>query len=278
VTNDRIDEHPEELLAAFVDGALEDGDRTRVERHLSRCERCRGEVALAGRARQALAGLPEEAAPPGLDLAVRREARRPPSRRVWAIAGAAAVAAAVLGGGIVLVSQGILGERSDQGAGVAAPQPAQEQDGSEELGGGPQGDTQEAAGRTAAQALVPTVTTSKKDYTAASLANLGRGLRDDAGVLLQKGFPKTSNQYFADFRIESLTEEARTAVQCALADVPADQPVVPFLVQRASFQGTPVYVAAFLQGPSRTTPYDRLLIWVVDRETCALRYYAAHRL
>jgi hypothetical protein len=214
-----------------------------VERHLSHCQRCREEVALA-----------------------------------WAIAGAAAVAAGILAGGIVLVSQGILGGGSEQGSGVAAPQPAQEQGGGEGQGGAPQGEAQEAAGRTTAQALVPPVTTSKKDYTAASLASLGRRLRDDASVLLQKGFPNTSKEYFAGFRIESLTEEARTVVQCALADVPAEQPVVPFLVQRASFQGTPAYVAAFLQGPSDTTPYDRLLIWVVDRETCALRYYAAHRL
>jgi hypothetical protein len=276
VTIDRDDEHPEELLADFVDGALEDPDR--VEEHLTRCERCREEVALARRARQELSGLPEVDVPAGLDLAVRREARRSPSRRVWAIAGAAAVAAGILAGGIVLVGQGILGGGTEQGEGAAAPQEVQEQGGGEGSTQAPQGDTQEAGGRTTALALVPSVTTSTKDYTATSLANLGRRLRDDARLLLQKGFPKTSNQYFADFRIESLTEEARTAVQCALADVPADQPVVPILVQRASFQGTPAYVAAFLQGPSPATPYDRLLIWVVDRETCALRYYAAHRL
>lgn len=280
MTIDRHDEHPEELLADLVDGALEDPDRERAEEHLSRCERCREDVALARRARQELSGLPEVEVPAGLDLAVRREVRRSPSRRVWAIAGAAA-AAGILAGGIVLVGQGILGGESDQAAAPATPEGVQEQGG----GDGPAGPasegndaTVEAGGGTLAQGLVPRFTTSKVDYTPASLATLGRKLRDDARLLLQKGFPNTSTEYFADFRFESLTEGARTAVQCALADVPADQPVVPFLVQKAAFEGTPVFVAAFLQGPSPTTPYDRLLIWVVDRETCALRYYAAQRL
>jgi hypothetical protein len=279
VTIDRNDEHPEELLTDLVDGALEDPARERVEEHLSRCERCRQEVALARRARQELSGLPEVDVPAGLDLAVRREARRSPSRRVWAIAGAAA-AAGILAGGIVLVGQGILGGGTEQGEGVAAPQEIQEQGGGDGAPGpATEGDnTLEAGDRSLAQTLVPPFTTSKEDYTPTSLASLGRELRVDARLLVQKGFPNTSTQYFADFRFESLTKEARTAVQCALAEVPAEQPVVPFLVQRASFEGTPVYVAAFLQGPSPTTPYDRLLIWVVDRETCALRYYAAHRL
>lgn len=277
MTIDRNDEHPEELLTDLVDGALEDPARERVEEHLSRCERCREEVALARRARQELSGLPEADVPAGLDLAVRREARRSPSRRVWAIAGAAA-AAGILAGGIVLVGQGILGGETEQGQGVAAPSEVQEGGGGDQPPGpASEGkDTLEAAGRNAV--TTPTVTTSDRDYTPTSLASLGRDLRDDARLLLQKGFPNTSTKYFADFQFESLEEEARTAVQCALAEVPAEQPVVPLLVQRASFEGTSVYVAAFLQGPSPTTPYDRLLIWVVDRETCALRYYAAHRL
>jgi hypothetical protein len=278
VTIDRNDEHPEELLADLVDGALEDPDRDRVEEHLSGCERCREEVALAGRTRQELSGLPEVDVPAGLNFAVRREARRSPSRRVWAIAGAAAVAAGILAGGIVLVGQDILGGGTEQGEGAAAPQEIQEEGGGDQPAGpATEGnDTLEAAKRNAVTTL--RLTTSARDYTPASLATLGRELRDDARLLLKEGFPNTSTQYFADVEIESLTEEARKAVQCVLDEVPADQPVVPFLVQKASFQGAPVYVAAFLQGPSPTTPYDRLLIWVVDRETCALRYYAAQRL
>lgn len=276
MSTERDHTHPEELLADFVDGALEADDRTRVERHVSTCERCREEVALAGRARRALSELPEVAVPPGLDLAVRREARRSPSRRGWAIAGAAAAAAVILAGSIVVVSQAILGEEADQAAAPAAPEDAQEQGGGEGAAG--TAAAPESGGRSLAQAVTVRFTTTKEDYTPAKLATLGRELRDEANIVLGKGFPQTSNQYFAGFRIESLIGEARTAVQCALADVPAEQPVVPFLVQRASFQGTPAYVAAFLQGPSPTTPYDRLLIWVVDRETCALLYYAAQRL
>jgi Putative zinc-finger len=279
VTIDRNDEHPEELLTDLVDGALEDPARERVEEHLSRCERCREEVALARRARQELSGLPEADVPAGLDLAVRREARRSPSRRVWAIAGAAA-AAGILAGGIVLVGQGILGGESDQAAAPATQEEVQEQGGGDgaSVPSTEGKDALEAGGRSLAQTLVPSFTTSKVDYTPASLANLGRDLRDDARVLLEGDFPQTSRVYFANFQVESLAKGVREAVQCALDEVPASQPVVPILVQKASFEGTPAYVAAFLQGPSDTTPYDRLLIWVVDRETCTLRYYAAHRL
>jgi hypothetical protein len=274
VTTDRRDQHPEELLADFVDGTLEGEDRARVEGHLSGCARCREEVALAGRARGALAGLSEVAPPPGLDLAVRREVRRPPSRRVWALAGAAAVAAGILAGGVVLVGQGLLGGEPGQPSEAGAPQPAQEQDTT-------QGATEEKAPSSLATRNAATsirFTTSQQDYTPASLANLGRSLRDDARALLAQGFPRTAEMYFADFEVESLAKDVREAVQCVLAEVPANQPVVPILVQKASFEGTPAYVAAFLQGPSPTTPYDRLLIWVVDRETCSLSYYAAQRL
>ena len=274
MTTDHHDQHPEELLADFVDGTLEGEDRARVEGHVSGCARCREEVALAGRARGSLAGLSEVAPPTGLDLAVRREVRRPPSRRVWALAGAAAVAAGILAGGIVLVGQGLLGGEQEQGAGAAAPQPAQEQDGVTEESG-------ERAGSSLAAGDAATsirFTTSQQDYTPASLANLGRSLRDDARALLAQGFPKTAEVYFANVEVESLAKEPREALQCVLREVPADQPVVPILVQKAFFEGRPAYVVAFLQGPSETTPYDRLLIWVADRETCSLEYYAAHRL
>lgn len=275
MTIDRQDQHPEELLADFVDGTLEGENLARVEGHLSGCALCREEVALAGRARGALAGLSEVAPPPGLDLAVRREVRRPPSRRVWALAGAAAVAAGILAGGVVLVGQGLLGGEQGQGVGAGAPQPAQEQDGPTEESAGEKADSSLAT-RDAATSI--RFTTSQQDYTPASLANLGRSLRDDARTLLAQGFPKTAEVYFANVEVESLAKEPREALQCVLREVPADQPVVPILVQKAFFEGKPAYVVAFLQGPSETTPYDRLLIWVADRETCSLEYYAAHRL
>ena len=51
--------HPEELLAEYVDGSLQQDERTAVDAHIAACERCRDEVASARRARTALSALPE---------------------------------------------------------------------------------------------------------------------------------------------------------------------------------------------------------------------------
>jgi len=106
--------HPDALLAEYVDGALADGERGAVERHLGSCERCRDEVALARAARTALASVPETPAPSDLGAAAIAEARRragshpaaeaPPGRPAWyRWAGAAAgIAAALLVVALVL--------------------------------------------------------------------------------------------------------------------------------------------------------------------------------
>jgi hypothetical protein len=51
--------HPEELLADYVDGVLDDHDRAMAEEHLARCDQCRQDVALSMRARTALAEVHE---------------------------------------------------------------------------------------------------------------------------------------------------------------------------------------------------------------------------
>src|SRR5205807_10052002 len=48
---DRPMNHPEELLAAYVEGALGDQERAEVDAHLATCGTCRDEVELAARAR-----------------------------------------------------------------------------------------------------------------------------------------------------------------------------------------------------------------------------------
>src|SRR2546428_7579400 len=60
--------HPEDLLAAFVDGTASLQERAEVESHLSFCATCRDEIELAKEARVALEGLPELEAP-AVDLA-----------------------------------------------------------------------------------------------------------------------------------------------------------------------------------------------------------------
>jgi len=68
--------HPTDLLADYVGGALAERERAAVEAHLRRCRRCAGEVALAAASRRALAAMPEEPSPSGLHDAAIAEARR----------------------------------------------------------------------------------------------------------------------------------------------------------------------------------------------------------
>jgi anti-sigma factor RsiW len=95
--------HPEELLADYVDGTLEDEQRAVVDAHLPGCATCREELELARGALAALANLEDEPVPFGVTGPVLAEAgRRFERRRVvvyerlqWA-AGLAAAAALVL--------------------------------------------------------------------------------------------------------------------------------------------------------------------------------------
>jgi Putative zinc-finger len=272
--SDQVTEHPEELLAEYAEGGLSPEDRARVETHLAGCETCREELSLAREAVAALSATPEVAPPPGLELAVRRRSRGP-SRAVWIAAGAAAAAA-----GVIVAAILVLGP---QGGGEAALS-----------GGGGSGGSAERAPEDQLQGAGPTapggalaedaasllVQETDKDYSATSLATLGRRLRDSARASLEQrqALADTAQQFFADFELDELPGRTRAAVNCVFDEVPPEQLLVPYAIQSASFEGEAAYVAAFLQGPSNDTPYDRLLIWVVDRETCSLRYYAAHQL
>ncbi len=75
--------HPDDLLAPYVDGALSTAERNAVTRHLATCDRCATEVELAGRASRALRSMPEAAAPadlgvPAIEAAERNAAERAP--------------------------------------------------------------------------------------------------------------------------------------------------------------------------------------------------------
>lgn len=99
--------HPDELLAEYVDGALDAPDRAAdlasLQLHLAGCEQCRADVALARHARQALGRLSDHPAPTGVAAAAVREstrrtdrvtaAARPPQ---WYRFAPAAAAAAVI--------------------------------------------------------------------------------------------------------------------------------------------------------------------------------------
>lgn len=267
--------HPAELLAGYVDGSLTVPERSLVEDHLADCSRCRDEVALATEARTAMGSLEDVEPPPGLSTDVRRELRRR-SGRAWRIVSATAVAAGLIAGGILVAgtlrSEGPVETREQAGEPPAAPAP----EAAEEAAVG-QAVKAGTSGTLAAEAA-PVVTSSQTDYEPKTLAPFARRIRDDAHAALAQGFPPTASDYYQRFDTSAFDPNTRRAVRCALSDVSPEQAVVPFVIEEATFQGTPAYVAGFLQGPAPDQPYDRILIWVADRESCALRSLASQQL
>lgn len=103
--------HPDELLSAFLDDELDEGDASQVTRHLATCERCLTELDGLREARAALRGLPDIPAPSALFASVPDAAARAGSRDRGrrAATGVAAGLAALLTAAFVL-GEGQAGE------------------------------------------------------------------------------------------------------------------------------------------------------------------------
>ena len=272
-----MSDHPDILLAEYVDGTLPPDARAEVDAHLLGCDRCRGEIELAEEARSALLALPEAPVPEGLPLAVRRRTGRRPTRPTtrW-VAGVAAAAVLVAAGILVLRSVGTSREDGaiEQGAGGGRTEEGDQ-------GVTPTAAPEAAAGETfleTARPALPTYTESDRDYTRADLVPLGREVRDRARDALQRGVARTATAFYAGFDPAAFTTPVTQAIECSLQEIPPEQLLVPFSIEAASFEGEPAYVAAFLQGPAPHRPYDRVVLWVVARDSCSLRSLASQRL
>jgi hypothetical protein len=101
------DEHEEvqALIAWYVTGALDGGDRARFEEHLAACARCRAELAAERRLAAEVADLPLGVEQGWADLVSRIEQRTapvrrraPPPRLGWALAAAGVGLAVVIAG------------------------------------------------------------------------------------------------------------------------------------------------------------------------------------
>jgi anti-sigma factor RsiW len=274
-----VTEHPEILLAEYADGTLTPQARAEVDAHLADCATCREDLALARNARAALGILPEVPAPEGLTLNVRRRARRPATPRTGRWVAAAAAAALLLIGGVVViravVDEGTARTASPAAGSPQAPAPAAEGQ------GGAQEAADEAAtdeARVLAAPTVPTYKESNRDYDDGDLVTIGRRVRDRARAVLKGGLARSGTAFYGNFDPASFTPEVREAIECSLAEVPPDQLLVPFSIEAASFEGRPAYVTAFLQGPAPDQPYDRVVVWVVTRDSCSLRSLDTQRL
>ena len=243
--------HPEEHLAGYVDASLSPHERRAVDAHLADCARCRREVALAAGARVALGSLAEVPAPPGVAASALREAGAAKQSRpthgppAWyRIAGvAAAVAAGLLVVSLVLPKVG--GSSNDAGA-------------QREVGA-------EAAGGDAGTALAGSTSLEIQDvnYDDASLSAFAASFKaaEGGGAVATAEAPTES--------LFATPQQTQKALRCITRSAPDETGQLTRLI-KARFQGTPAYLAVFLEGPGADQPPDAVSVWVFATDGCAI--------
>ena len=249
--------HPEDLLADYVDGFLPQGERESVDAHLASCERCREEVALARAAVGALAEVPQVEPPGGVASRALREAsagrRAGPPRwyRLIPVAAAAVVLLVLvitiprLGGGKA-ASTNAAPETADNVSGAAAP----------------------AQG---AGAEVPLEVQNGADYDADAIKALASSLGGSAAHV--PGVPENPID-----RVPAASTQALAARACILPAVRVLPDAHLLRLIAATFEGTPVYIAVFEEGPGGGKPPTKITVWVVRRDDCSILSFAEQRL
>lgn len=249
-------EHPEELLAGYVDGSASAEERRSVDAHLAGCSRCRDELALAGAARAAIRSLPELEAPGlaaggieglraarGDELAAQRERRR---RRQWQASWVAIGAAAAVVTLFVVVP---LAMNRD--------------------GGGTPGAALAPTDVSAESAKYPPVLQRSFDYNQASVLALARRLADQAreGQLLS-GSDRPTRMSGAPKALDASTAEI---VECAARAIGLPRDTVPVHLERATYRGTPAFVVAVLN-EGGTRPHLR--VYAISQQGCTFLFEA----
>lgn len=252
--------HPEELLAEYADGMLDERARAEVDAHLGACATCREEVALAGGAFELLSRLPEEPVPFGVmnpvtaEIGRRTQDRRPAwgQRAQW-VAGFAVAAALVA---VVAVSLPNLGSSERGAAGGDGP-------------GAADAPQQEDAAGEASKAFAMEVTLERQstDYDDEALAALATEVAEqtEEGRLSP---PAAGGS-------EAATKDALACV--ARGAGIAEQDVLIRLIE-ASYRGKPAFVAVYLEGPGAGEPPRSVVVWVVSSGGCEFRQITSKRI
>jgi len=270
-------DHPEELLAGYVDGSATLQERGVVEAHLASCRLCREEADLAATARTALASVPE-LDPPGLagrgiaglrgrlltavpqtieeptPAAPREQPRTIPRgrRSAWVPALAAAVIVVIAG----LISVPIL---LRGGSGVtSAPS--------------------KLAAPTPSESPVPALVDVGASYTPATLNALAKRLAPAARLaeIAPTTTPAPTQPAFgpgltpAPGNATGSTDQAasRSALDCLIAGGGLAQDALPVYLEAATFKGVPAYIGAFARPGSKLN----LVVVAVSRGTCQPLY------
>jgi hypothetical protein len=263
------DQHPEELLASFVDGSASGEERRAVEAHLAGCATCRADVRLATRGLEAMRSLPPvevpglatdiEWLPRGRPEAVPRPRPAPSRLRrraslAWQrVAWGAGIAAAASVAAVFLVSSLTGGSSRTAATGPKAAGPGRE-----------------------AFAGVETAT----DYDQASLNALAvrvareQGARADLGSPggLPLASPAPAVGEAAGPSSQAVDQATRDrALRCLQRGAGLPDTVEAAYLEIASFDGRPAFIGAFGTEPTAGGA-TRLLVIAVDRIDCQPLY------
>ena len=242
--------HPHELLADLLDGTLDAERRAGVETHLRTCEDCRADLAAATAGRDAARSLGVVPAPPNLhERVVAAAGGGGGSRPGWYRWAAAAAAAAV----VVAIA-------------LALPNV-----GNDTSGGG--GEDVRAA---SAEASVP----EAQSDAAGAAAEVGIEVQDrsydgrDLEELAKHG-PNARATQPAAFS----PNDGSAAVRCverSMGTASLSGRLVRLIDAR--FEGTPAYIAVYLEGPGADQPPDTSAVYVASKGDCRFLSTAAAKL
>jgi len=248
--------HPDDLLADYVDGTLDERARADVDTHLLGCERCRDEVRLAANAKAALVELEDRPVPFGVTGPVMTEAGRRFERRrgvtwerfQWA-AGLAAAAALVVVVALNVGDGGSENTPSPAAAGTAATGAA-----------GAEASDATASAPLPFFGLEQQLDVNYDDEGIRAVASEAvRAVEAAAGG--EAAGPLASGAEDSAQR----TGDAKGCVRQSGLQGPRD--VLIRLIE-AEFEGTPAYIAVFAEGPGAGQPPDHIVVWVVATEDC----------
>ncbi len=246
-------DHPEELLAGYVDGSATSQEREAVEAHLVSCQKCREEAGLATAARTALASLPQMD-PPGLARLGLPHLR---------------------GAGLKVVPETI-----EQAAHPApTEQPRTIPRGRRTAWVPALAARSKPSAPAPSESPVPALVDVGASYTPATLSSLATRLAPAAR--LAESAPTTtpgatqpafgSGPTPGPGRVATGSAdraESRVAQDCLVAGGGLEQDALPVYLEAATFKGVPAYIGAFARPGSRLN----LVVVAVSRGTCQPLY------
>ena len=258
--------HPDDLLADYVDGTLDERARADVDTHLLGCARCRDEVRLAATAKAALVELEDQTVPFGVTGPVLTEAgRRFEGRRgvtwerfQWA-AGLAAAAALV-----VVVALNVGGEDAQN---AAAP----------ERTAAVAGGTGAAGAEAATPGVIPFAGLERQADVNYDEAGIRAVATEAAGaVVAAEDTPGTQSALAST--VQDSKERTSLAKECVdQSGVRGPNDELIRLIE-ARFEGTPAYIGVYSEGPGAGQAPDHIVVFVVAKDDCRILSTASQRI